>query len=114
INPRDMNTVTVGWAMSPTASSLTAAPSASNDHETPAELMPFQAFVLTVAWRQIERNGFPDPCAVRMIEGAVKAGKPDPSAVVVPSGETRYSFHAATARISSGERNGWGSETSFI
>jgi hypothetical protein len=55
---------------------VAAAASVWNAHDTPAELTPFHRFVLTVTCRAIDRNGFPLPCAVRMIDGSMNTGMP--------------------------------------
>jgi hypothetical protein len=93
--------------------SVVATPSDWNAHVTPAELTPFHTLVLTVTCRASCRNGFPDPCAVRMIDGSMNTGMPKPPAVVTPSDMARYSLNANTARVSSAVRMGCGSVTSF-
>ena len=60
------------------------------------------------------RNGFPDSWAVRMIDGSMNTGMPNPPAVVVTSPRARNSYHAWTARFSSSVRTGWTSVTIFI
>src|SRR6266700_4836827 len=91
-----------------------AAASVWNAHVTPADDTPFHWFVLTVTSFAIARNGFPLSCAVKMMLGSMKTGMPNPPAVVVQSPMARNSYHACTARFSSGVRIGCGSVTSFI
>src|SRR5262245_11225726 len=104
MKPRAMYTVTLGCA-SVGVSSLTSAASKSNDHETPADETPFQMFVFVSTVRQMLRNGFAEPCAVRMIDGSMNTGMPNPPAVVKPSDAARYSFHRCNAMRSSFVRN---------
>src|SRR6266581_9393481 len=105
MNPRAMCTSTVGCARVGELS-VVAAASVWNAQVTPALDTPFHWFVLTVTCLAIARNGFPDSCAVRMIDGSMNTGIPNPPAVVVQSPRARNSYHAWTARFSSGDRTG--------
>jgi hypothetical protein len=113
MNPRAMCTSTAGCARVGLLS-VAAAASVWNAQVTPADETPFHRLVLTVTWRAIDRNGLPDPCAVRMIDGSMNTGMPYPPAADVKSAIARYSSHAWTALRSSSERNGCGCVTSFI
>src|SRR5215471_20540732 len=104
MKPRAMNTVTLGCA-SVGVSSETSDASWSNDHDTPALDTPFQTFVLTSFVAQSCKNGFADPCAVRMMLGSMNTGIPKPPAVVKPSDAARYSFHRCMATRSSSVKN---------
>src|SRR4249919_1625289 len=105
MNPRAMWTSTDGCAR---VGELSVADAASvwNAHVTPAEETPFHWFVLTVTCFAIDRNGFVDSCAVRMMLGSMNTGIPNPPAVVVQSPIARNSYHACTARFSSAVRIG--------
>src|SRR6266581_4491886 len=105
MNPRAMCTSTVGWARVGELS-VAAAASVWNAQVTPALLTPFHWLVLTVTCLAMLRNGFPDSWAVRMIDGSMNTGIPNPPAVVVQSPSARNSYQAWTARFSSGDRTG--------
>src|SRR6266705_1295208 len=113
MNPRAMWTSTDGCA-SVGELSVAAAASVWNAQVTPALLTPFHWFVLTVTCLAICRYGFPDSCAVKIIEGSINTGIPNPPAEPVQSPRARNSYHAWTARFSSGDRTGCGSVTIFI
>src|SRR6266705_1954437 len=52
--------------------SVVAAASVWNAQVTPALDTPFHWLVLTVTCLAMDRNGFPDSCAVRMMDGSMK------------------------------------------
>src|SRR5438105_852132 len=113
MKPRAMYTATDGCA-SVGELSVAGAASVWKAQVTPAEDTPFQKFVLTVTWRAMARNGFPESCAVKMIDGSMNTGMPKPPALVVTSPMARNSYQACTACRSSSDRIGCGSVTSFI